>query len=342
MATVLFMLFGLSCDALSTVAAPSKLPAKVLQENLVRHQEAIRNAEQLFYGFDFTDQEWQQQKDAADNIQWTRYSFPGQSLEHELMEDAMPPVPFGMEDLARISQTPVLTDQECQLLMDEADNFGTYFGWKHGAARYGTSVDRAGLLMPLEDLSVSYTAVNFEILPRLFTCMSQTFACLGDDPRNLRLGGARVVKYEGNHVELGMHRDGLLLTVNIALNDPSEFTGGGTVVQALSQTQAVRLPKGHALIHPGDVLHCGMPITSGQRYVLVLFILSTAIVPHDRYCSERGERDLAMAKQLYTDNGESSSSLISSAREHFINAVLCGARTDEGALLSAMRGVSDF
>eukprot|EP00959_Pyramimonas_sp_CCMP1952_P338160 7081674-Pyramimonas_sp.AAC.1 len=102
-----------------------------------------------------------------------------------------------------------------------------------------------------------------------------------------------------------MHRDGTLLTVNIALNDRVEYQGGGTVFAALTTEDAnaanadedagggsgggggggggggaIRLRRGHALLHPGEVLHGGQAITSGVRYVLVLFLMDTTAVEH--------------------------------------------------------------
>jgi len=317
------------------------LPNDVYEANVRRHQDAIQAAESLFYGYNFTETEWQPQRPIANAIPWKRYSFPGIHVE----EDALPPVPFGLEDLARVSTTPVVSDDECQRLIEEAENFATYLGgWKDATeSRYGTSPQSAGQLFFLQDLSVGYTTVNFEVLPRIFTCISQQFANVIPDPSKLRLGGARIVKYDADagHIELGMHRDGLLLTVNIALNDLDEYTGGGTKIPALSEKDPVlRLPKGHALIHPGDILHGGMPITSGTRYVLVLFLLSTDIVPHYRYCSERGENDIRLAKELLASRDKAkrnkASTLIASAKHHFFYAYESGARFDEGALLSAM------
>ena len=320
------------------------LPPHVYQANWKRHQDAISEAENLFYGFNFTETEWLEQRSTAKQIQWTSYSH----TDNMDGEDAMPPVPFGRDDLARVSTTPVLSNHECQRLVEEAETFATYLGgWKDATeSRYGTLPQTAGQLFFLQDLSVGYTFVNFEVLPRLFTSISQQFANVIPDPTTLRLGGARIVKYDANagHVELGMHRDGLLLTVNIALNDASEYTGGGTQIPALlssrNKNATIRLPKGHALIHPGDILHGGMPITSGRRYVLVLFLLSTDIVPHYRYCSERGEADLRLAQEWLQSNDKAKqsrvSSLIASAKDHFSHAYKSGARVDEGVLLSAM------
>jgi hypothetical protein len=301
----------------------SMLSTSILQRNLEMHKETVEKSENLFNGFNFTQMEFDRQP----NVNWCHYLFPGPNNFPGM--DATPPAPFGMEDLARVSETPLLSPDECASIIEEAENIGKYFGWQHGASRYGTPAQTAGALMPLEELSTSYTLVNFELLPRIFASICDTFECL-KDPSTLRLGGARIVRYDASagQVELGFHRDGLLLTANIGLNDPNEFTGGGTTIEALLPNKSIRLSRGHALIHPGDVRHCGAPISSGKRYVLVLFIMDTTIVPHDRYCFERGECDLISARQ--TSDPSEQEKLRSSAARHFADALLCGARIDTG------------
>ena len=67
-----------------------------------------------------------------------------------------------------------------------------------------------------------------------------------------------------------MHADGSLFSINILLNDPADFDGGGTYFELTCQR--VRPPRGSAIAHSGDLRHCGKPITRGERYLLVGFI----------------------------------------------------------------------
>jgi hypothetical protein len=294
--------------------------------NMEMHKEAIDRSENLFYGFDFDFDEDVPQP----TMEWHKYSFPGP--ENYPGTDATPPPPMAMHDLARVSLQPFLTAEECASIIDEAETMGKYFGTWSSQARYGTPIDRVGAILPLEELSTSYTLIQFELLPKLFSNLCTTFDCLKDSQSTLRLGGARLVRYDADagQVELGFHRDGLLLTANIALNDQEEYTGGGTIIEALSATEskssAVRLPMGHVLVHPGDVRHCGAPITSGKRYVLVLFLMDKEIVPHDRYCAEQGERDMALVRN--TSDAVEKERLLASAAKHFSDAIRCGARID--------------
>jgi hypothetical protein len=105
------------------------------------------------------------------------------------------------------------------------------------------------------------------------------------------------VKYsgaeEGVQSGLAAHRDGSLLSLNILLNAPSEFDGGGTLFLeenvALSRpapgldaassdaesrpvADVVAIGRGDCLVHCGRLLHSGVPISRGQRYLLVGFV----------------------------------------------------------------------
>ena len=112
----------------------------------------------------------------------------------------------------------------------------------------------------------------------------------------IRVSDAFIVKYNATAGQrfLAPHRDGAVFSFNVALNDPDEYTGGGTHFRALEQPHhqdeaaavgvdgggaspedgcaaAVRSPKGHLLAHSSALMHAGQPTSSGVRYVLVAF-----------------------------------------------------------------------
>jgi hypothetical protein len=79
-----------------------------------------------------------------------------------------------------------------------------------------------------------------------------------------------IVKYEeGKQDYLELHQDGTTISVNILLNDTSEFMGGGTY---FIDDITTKINQGDMLIHSGHVKHSGSKITSGKRYILVFFI----------------------------------------------------------------------
>ena len=80
------------------------------------------------------------------------------------------------------------------------------------------------------------------------------------------------MRYDASaQASLPTHTDQSLLSFTIALNDPSEYVGGGTYFRGIDR--AVDVPAaGHAVLFPGKVEHGGHPITKGVRYIIVLFM----------------------------------------------------------------------
>jgi hypothetical protein len=97
----------------------------------------------------------------------------------------------------------------------------------------------------------------------------QTSYCLPKDTE-FNIKDLFVVKYSENaQNSLDLHHDGSFITVNILLNDASEFEGGGTY---FNDGTTVFLEQGDMLIHSGKIKHAGIQITKGKRYLLVAFI----------------------------------------------------------------------
>ena len=322
--------------------APNIIPEEdIVAMNIKMHQDSVKKSESTFYGFypdGFTEFDVDKSPsnwicyslDEADNSLSSSAAMAPNAVNIwdtflQLDKRIIPP-PFKSSDLAKTSQTPILSPEECYNIISECENH--YYGWGGSNERYGTPSNRVGYMLTLESLSFTYTFVNFELLPRLFPAISLAFSdSLTINPENLRLGGCRVVKYDAadGHVELGMHRDGLLVTANIALNDSDEYEGGGTIIEGLKEP--IRLPKGNVLLHPGDVKHGGKAITSGVRYALVCFIFDTTIVPHEKYCQDRMKEDVDAAMMIPIDDAtriEERVRLLNSATKHCADAYKFG------------------
>lgn len=84
-----------------------------------------------------------------------------------------------------------------------------------------------------------------------------------------------------------LHRDLGLISVNIMLNSPSEFEGGGTFfdnqlrddtldlsINSTPPNPLKPLGVGHALAHLSNQRHAGVGTTSGVRDILVLFLMT--------------------------------------------------------------------
>jgi hypothetical protein len=82
-----------------------------------------------------------------------------------------------------------------------------------------------------------------------------------------------VIKYDartgGEQKELQPHRDAGDLSFMVALSARCEYTGGGTHYPELDKV--VHLDQGELLSFDADLVHSGVPISSGVRYLLVGF-----------------------------------------------------------------------
>jgi hypothetical protein len=85
-----------------------------------------------------------------------------------------------------------------------------------------------------------------------------------------------IVKYDVTKKErqkLDMHTDKSEWTFLIALSNGCgvDYDGGGTYFECLDAT--VHIQRGHALVFPGKLRHCGKKITHGLRFLLVGFLV---------------------------------------------------------------------
>jgi hypothetical protein len=78
---------------------------------------------------------------------------------------------------------------------------------------------------------------------------------------------ARYHPYAQYH--LALHHDMSQITTVVTLNE--DFEGGGTFFS--KQKTKLKGLKGHVSIHPGQITHRhgGVPVKSGQRYIIVSF-----------------------------------------------------------------------
>lgn len=168
-----------------------------------------------------------------------------------------------------VKTTPVLSPEECRTIIDESERIAAVSGWstkRHGS--YPTTD------LPVSDLPESIELFNTLLKERILPLLGQEFAgALPASMTSLRVADAFVVKYSaaGGQTELKPHRDGSVLSFNIALNECSEFEGGGTWFQSIDRS--LRIDRGEMVMHASGVLHGGHPITSGTRYILVGFVI---------------------------------------------------------------------
>lgn len=168
------------------------------------------------------------------------------------------------------SDKPLFENSELDAIIAECEqkafNIGGWTTRRH--ANYPTTD------IPLAELPQTLDWFRNNALPSVvYPFLGQCFGFVLPDPSALRCVDAFVVKYNatGGQCELKPHRDGSVLSFNIALNSLSEYEGGGTWFDGIQTS--IRSDKGHLLTHASGLLHGGHPITSGVRYILVAFVI---------------------------------------------------------------------
>ena len=123
-----------------------------------------------------------------------------------------------------------------------------------------------------------------------------------------------LVKYDVTKKErqkLDMHTDKSEWTFLIALSNGCglDYDGGGTYFECLNAT--IHVQRGHALIFPGKLRHCGQRITRGLRYLLVGFLVDKAHLATNS--SNPTSTKAAVASGKSNDNEEDNNKTSSSA-----------------------------
>ena len=138
---------------------------------------------------------------------------------------------------------------------------------------------------------------------RVIRPLAPTFCGPAFLPEMLEMRDAFVVQYDADDPAgqraLAMHTDASLFSVNVLLSDPEkEFIGGGTLfdferkgldeedgagaepVAATEGSWTVRPAQGSAIVHSGQLLHGGLRVERGRRYILVGFIEVRREIPY--------------------------------------------------------------
>ena len=107
--------------------APAMAVSSVsLRRSEAMHAAAVQASKELFISYE------EPPAAATEAYTWHRYSFAGADNEFQ-GTDATPPPPFRTGDLARVSREPLLTRDECDAIIQEAEN--DYYGFQRGIAR---------------------------------------------------------------------------------------------------------------------------------------------------------------------------------------------------------------
>lgn len=108
----------------------------------------------------------------------------------------------------------------------------------------------------------------------------------------------------GNHVDDAM-MDGQRtdLSFTVFLSDPESYDGGELVVDEPATERPFKLAAGAMLLYPSNTLHQVMPVTRGQRLVLVGWIRSLIREPAQRELLFDLERSIAQLRNAPDQTG---------------------------------------
>jgi hypothetical protein len=177
-------------------------------------------------------------------------------------------IPYQTGHLLHQTTSQIFSSADCRAIINEAEGIGSQLGWT--TKRHGNfpSTD-----IPLKDLPNTLYYLKKQMVKKIYPLLRVQFKDYLPPNCQFIVADAFIVKYDadGGQADLEPHRDGAVVSFNIALNPSYEYEGGGTFFNSLNA--AVKIEEGHMITHAAGVLHGGQTITKGKRYILVAFVI---------------------------------------------------------------------
>ena len=121
--------------------------------------------------------------------------------------------------------------------------------------------------IPIKNITSIINFLNFHA-EKLFDIVYKSYN-LNKNNTSFIIKDSFIVKYSASSQKsLDMHKDGSFISLNIMLSDKSDYKGGGTIFE---DGLCYKLDQGEILISSGQIKHGGLKITSGIRYIMVIF-----------------------------------------------------------------------
>jgi tetratricopeptide (TPR) repeat protein len=200
--------------------------------------------------------------------------------------------PFCSDELIYETRAPLFSAAECAAVRDEASSRISE-GASSSFTMTSTNRDVA-----VHDLPETLAWLNGGALARVASLAATCFPGAVDRAESLWVYRGLVICYDAaaGLTHQPIHRDGALISCVVPLSASSEYEGGGTYVEPLER--AFALEQGCALLHPSAIRHAGHRITSGHRWVLVLFLngLELSEGDHGRRFHARAREFLAASQ----------------------------------------------
>ncbi|XP_069845338.1 multifunctional procollagen lysine hydroxylase and glycosyltransferase LH3 isoform X2 [Dipodomys merriami] len=167
---------------------------------------------------------------------------------------------------------PLLSEQMCDELVEEMENFGQWSGGRHEDSRLAGGYEN----VPTVDIHMKQVGYEDQWLQLLRTYVGpMTENLFPGYHTKTRAVMNFVVRYRPDEQPaLQPHHDSSTFTLNVALNHKGlDYEGGGC--RFLRYNCIISSPrKGWGLLHPGRLTHYheGLPTTRGTRYIMVSFV----------------------------------------------------------------------
>lgn len=165
--------------------------------------------------------------------------------------------------IQRFAINNFFNNELCNFFIEECEKYAlNNGGWSNNRHEYFETTDLAIKdILNIYPIFLKKYKIIIEKIQKLYNIEPEYGYGIND---------AFIVKYdEKQQQSVGIHADGSSITVNILLNNANEFVGGGTYFE---DGITSFLNKGDMLIHKGRTRHCGLRITKGIRYLLIIFI----------------------------------------------------------------------
>jgi len=187
---------------------------------------------------------------------------------------------------------PVLTEKECDDLISEARGWIAQEEDDDATAAPGgeREITNRGLgEARVSNLPRGSDWLRAKLKESLFPLLESRFGVRADD---LTLNDALIIGYIGPSRSQPIHRDASIVSLNIALSPKENYTGGGTFFEGLGVPggKALQNERGHVLCHSSGIMHAGRAVETGQRWVLVLFVVARTEPQFARRCHAYGIR----------------------------------------------------
>mmetsp|Transcript_35860 Transcript_35860/g.107049 ORF Transcript_35860/g.107049 Transcript_35860/m.107049 type:complete len:339 (-) Transcript_35860:469-1485(-) len=183
----------------------------------------------------------------------------------------------------QVSREPLLPRDECARAIEIAEEHAAnHGGWTSSRHAQAATTD-----MPVKDIPELLEWFNSRLETHLFPMLAGRYPEKIKSADDLRAHDAFIVKYDGDKEgaqnSLATHVDESAFSFTIALNDRSEYEGGGTRFESIRLAEgsggggdpaplALNADAGGVVAFPGTIRHGGSPVTKGTRYIIPLFL----------------------------------------------------------------------